>query len=103
MPFLCINRLTVTGSGKDLKRWEAGGDWIQAAGGKYSELLEHSARRQAWQFETAAPPLEYFKHLSTQWPRLIFIVEYDEQGRRVKGLAKMKAGKLEHYCVRYRV
>jgi len=95
----CNNRLTVVGPMTTLKAFDENVTLAAAFGARYADALELSATRLGWQFESDTPPLESLKRLSAQHPRLTFLLDYDRDGR--KGLAKAKAGQLEHHEVTY--
>ncbi len=93
----CANRLTVVGRTKEIARFKTKyePDYLGLA------LLENSRTRAAWQFETGEPPLSEIVQISTAWPTLVFILEYDREDRRIKGLVRAKAGEMQHHIVRY--
>lgn len=96
----CLNRLLVVGPVKDLKRFYRDEHWMAAAG-RHFELLEHSPKRHAWQFDTDAPPTPFLRSVSRQWPSLTFLLDYDCEDQRRKGLAKAKHGRIRHCRVTY--
>jgi hypothetical protein len=98
---MTTNRLTVVGPAGDLKQFGQKEEWTAESGARYTELLEHSADRHAWQFETDEPPLKFLKALSRRWRSLTFLLDYDWEDSRIKGLAKAKAGRLRNYSVIY--
>ncbi len=100
MDSYCQNRLTIVGPPKDLKRFYRDERWIPAAGARHLDLLEHSADRHAWHFDTDTPPLPFLRNISRQWP-LTFLLDYDCEDQRLKGLAKAKNGRVSHYRVTY--
>ncbi len=54
------------------------------------------------EFDTAwSPPLGAIRHLSGDWPELLFILEYEEPGDGYKGLAKASAGAMEDHHIRF--
>jgi hypothetical protein len=85
----------------DLKEFSRKEEWTAESGARYVELLEHSADRHSWQFETDEPPLKFLKALSRRWRSLTFLLDYDWEDKRLKGLARAKAGRLRNYCVIY--
>ena len=95
------NRLTVVGPASDLKQFDRKEQWTAESGSRYIELLEQSADRHAWQFETDEPPLRFLKAVSRRWRLLTFLLDYDWEDKRIKGLAKAKAGRLRNYSVIY--
>ena len=90
------NRLTVVGRGR---RAFQNGDWLSAMSGRHWELLELSPSRFVCQFETLKNPLPALQHLSRSYPRLVFLLGYETT--RCMGLARAKAGHLEHHEIRY--
>jgi hypothetical protein len=100
MAELCHNRLTVLGSKAQVQRFQKG-NWDRSLRVRHSELLESSPNRFACQFETECPPLESLRRLSRRWPRLVFVLNYEVKANRIMGLAKAKAGQLEHWKITY--
>jgi hypothetical protein len=72
-----------------------------AAAGRHFEFLEHSPKRHAWQFDTDTPPLPFLRSISRQWSSLTFVLDYDSEGQRLKGLVKARNGRLRHFRVSY--
>jgi hypothetical protein len=97
----CNNRLTMVGLAHDLKPFDKKGRWPCKLKAQHIDVLEFSATRHAWQFETLKPPLESLKRLSIRWPKLTFLLDHDQPDVRVKGLTKARAGRLENHQVRY--
>ena len=96
----CNNRLTVIGAQRQVQSFQKS-TWATALGVKHGELLENSMGRFACQFETDDPPLESLKGLSRRWPTLTLLLDYEVQAKRLKGLAKAKAGTLMDHRVTY--
>jgi len=96
----CRNRLTVVGSSTDLQKFHRDDHWMTHSGGRHFELLEYSASRHSWQFDSDAPPLEVIRELSRKSP-ITFLLEYDWEDQRLKGLAKARNGRLRHFRLRY--
>jgi hypothetical protein len=97
----CNNRLTVVGPVTELKAFDKNVSLELELGARHPEVLELSARRLAWQFESDSPPLEPMKRLSARHPLLTFLLDYDQEDQRIKGLAKAKGGRLAHRQVSY--
>ena len=95
------NRLTIVGPARDLIRFFRDERWMQAGGVRHIDLLEHSPNRHAWQFDTDAPPLPFLRSISRQWTSLTFLLDYDCEDQRLKGLVKARNGTLRHYRVGY--
>ena len=98
---MTTNRVTVVGPAGDLKQFGRKEEWTAESGVRHVELLEHSTDRLAWQFETDEPPLKFLKTLSRRWRSLTFLLDYDWENSRIKGLAKAKAGRLKNHSVTY--
>ena len=98
---MTINRLTVVGPASDLKQFDRKEEWTAESGARYVELLENSADRHAWQFESDEPPLRFLKAVSRRWRLLTFLLDYDWEDKRIKGLAKAKSERLKNHCVIY--
>ena len=98
---MTTNRLTVVGPASDLKQFDRNVEWTAELGARHIELLENSADRHSWQFETDEPPLKFLKTLSRRWRSLTFLLDYDWEDKRIKGLAKAKSERLKNHCVIY--
>ena len=92
------NRLTVVGGPVAVRAFEDS-DWLTVVKGRHADVLECAPARFACQFETSKSPLSALQKLSRQHPRLVLLLDY-EVGR-TKGLAKAKAGELEHCEIGY--
>jgi len=98
---MTTNRLTVVGPTSDLKQFDRNVEWTADLGARHVELLENSADRHSWQFESDEPPLKFLKTLSRRWPLLTFLLDYEWEEKRIKGLAKAKAGRPRNWSVIY--
>ena len=98
---MTTNRLTIVGPASDVKQFDRNVEWTAEFGARHVELLENSTERHSWQFETDEPPLKFLKTLSRLWRSLTFLLEYDWEESRIKGLAKAKTGRLSNYPVTY--
>jgi hypothetical protein len=97
----CTNRLTVVGPATELSAFDENISLEAELGARHADILENSASRLAWQFETDTPPLEPMKRLSSRHPLLTLLLDYDQQDARIKGLAKARKGRLSHHQVSY--
>jgi hypothetical protein len=97
---MCNNRLTVLGSKAQVQQFQKS-HWDRHLGARHCELLENSNRRVACRFETKALPLQSLRRLSRRWPGLTLLIDYEVEESRIKGLAKAKAGQLEHCEISY--
>ncbi len=97
----CENRLTVVGEVRQLKAFYQNEHGMAESGGRHFELMEHSPKRHVWQFGADAPPLGFLRNESRKWPLLVFLLDYDCEDDRVKGLVKATDGRLRHHRVSY--
>ena len=98
---LCHNRLTVIGSRSAITRFADDLAWKKQVGARHWQWLEHDPGRYVGQFMTNAIPIPAFVVLSKTWPTLTFLLDYEDEEERIKGLAKVKKGELEHCQIRY--
>jgi len=75
--------------------------WITILGVCHVEWLELSAERHACQFDTERPPVAQLRKVSRLWARLTLLLDYEEEWHRIKGVAKAKAGQIEHCEISY--
>jgi len=94
------NCLTIIGNRQQVRFFQ-GRDWNRRLAARFIELIENSPRRFSVVFMTEAPPLKSLTKLSVRWPSLVLLLDYEVQTERVKGLAKAKAGQLQHYKIDY--
>jgi hypothetical protein len=97
---MCHNRLLLIGPARELKRFDRSA-WKTKARARYIDILECSATRLAFQFETTKAPTQYIKAASLNWPKLIFLLDYEIEEWCIKGLAKARRGELESCIVNY--
>ncbi len=96
----CSNRLTVLGTKGQLQRFLES-HWERHLHARHSELVENSPRRFVGVFETDAPPIAALRTLSRRWPGLIALLEHETQSERVKGLARIENGQIQHCQISY--
>ena len=75
--------------------------WIKTLGACHIDWLELSAERHVCQFETELPPVRGLPKVSRRWARITWLLDYADEGNRIKGLAKAKAGQVEHCDISY--
>ena len=97
---MCHNRLLLVGPARELKRFERS-DWESQARARYLDVLECSATRLSFQFETTTVPTRYLTNASRNWPKLTFLIDYEIEELGLKGLAKAHRGALETCAVHY--
>lgn len=100
MPERWINQLTVFAPQKELKKLLQS-HWERRLHGRFWELRENMRTRVGWQFETESSPIPSVEALSQRWPKLVLVLHCENETKRMMGLAKAKAGKLEQFQVRY--
>jgi hypothetical protein len=101
----CECRLTVIGSKRDVQKFQASA-WEKSLRACYADPLELSPCRFACQFETVAPNCEVphwprLCRLSRSHPGLVLLLDFEAFPARIKGLAKARAGALEHCEIGY--
>jgi hypothetical protein len=94
------SRLTVIGPGTEVARFQKS-NWDGHLRAQHCDLLENSPKRFACQYQTGCSPLEPLRRLSRRWPRLILLLHYEAESDRSMGLAKARAGQLEHWETHY--
>ena len=96
----CECRLTVIGTKRDVRRFQASA-WEKILRARYYDPLQLSPCRFAGQFETPAHDLKRLQRLSRSHPGLVLLLDFELFPARIKGLAKAKAGELEHCEISY--
>ena len=97
----CECRLTVIGPKRDVQRFQISA-WEKRLQARYLDLVLFSAHRFVCQFETDSRDgrdLKRLQRLSRSHPGLVLLLDYERP--RLKGLAKAKAGELEHCEIGY--
>jgi hypothetical protein len=97
---LIHNWLTVLGSKRQLTLFLAS-KWKQQLRLEYDDWVENSPGRYVCQFEKKECALRALKRLSRRWPRLIFLLAWENEQSRTTGLGKAKSGHLEHCEISY--
>ena len=99
----CECRLTVIGSKRDVQRFQASA-WEKSLRLRYPDPLELSPCRFVCQFETDnqdGHDLKRLQRLSRSHPGLVLLLDFEAFPARIKGLAKARAGALEHCEIGY--
>jgi hypothetical protein len=99
----CECRLTVIGSQRDVQSFR-NSKWAKILHLRYPEPLEFSPCRFVCQFETVAGKAPHWPRLcrlSRSHPGLVLLLDYEVFPARIKGLAKARAGELEHCEIGY--
>ncbi len=100
MPERWINHLTVFAPQKELRTFLKR-HWKRSLGGRFWELRENMRTRVGWQFETPSSPIPSVQALSLRWPKLVLVLQWENETKRRMGLAKSKGGRLEEFEARY--
>ncbi len=61
----------------------------------------NSPRRFVCLVEADERPLQAVRRLSSRWFNLAFLLDYEVESERMKGLAKAQGGRLEHWETGY--
>ena len=96
----CECRLTVIGSRRDVQRFQISA-WEKSLRARYGDPLQWSPCRFVCQFETNSHDLKRLQRLSRSHPGLVLLLDFELAKPRIKGLAKAKAGALEHCEIGY--
>ena len=94
-------RLTLIGSKRTVASLAGSSGWKKTLGARHIDWLQLSPGRHVCQFETERPPVEPLRRVSRHWARLTLLLDYGEETSRTKGLAKAKAGRVEHCEIGY--
>jgi len=94
-------RMTLVGSKQVVAGFADVSGWDRTLGAAHIEWLQLSPGRHVCQFETKEPPVTQLQKLSRRWARLTFLLDYENERDRIKGLAKAKAGAVEHCEIGY--
>lgn len=71
-------------------------NWGCKWGACQTEPVEERPQSVVYRFATANdPPIEFIQHVSRQWPRLTFLLEYEEEGAGLLGQIKACNGEVE--------
>jgi hypothetical protein len=96
----CDNRLTVIGPVTQVRKFVKS-EWDITLGARHGEFLENSPGRYVCQFKTQGLPLAKLQRLSGQWLRLVLLLDYELQAKRIKGLAMARGNQLENHQIKY--
>ena len=101
MPERWINLITVFAPQKELRKFLLKSHWKRKLSGRFWELRENMRTRVGWQFETESSPILSVEALSWRWPKLVLVLQWENETKRRIGLVKARAGRLEQFTVRY--
>jgi hypothetical protein len=93
--------LALIGSERTVISCAESSGWKRTLGADHIDWLQLSPGRHVCQFETKEPPVTQLQKLSRRWPTLTFLLDYENERNRIKGLAKAKAGEVEHCEIGY--
>ncbi len=91
----CSNRLTVLGSKRQVQQFVKR-NWERRLHARHGELMENSPRRFVCLFETDEPPLEPLRALSGRIRQGTFLLDYEIESERSKGLVRIRKGQIQH-------
>ncbi|MCX6924349.1 MAG: hypothetical protein NT154_14210 [Verrucomicrobia bacterium] len=94
MPEYWTCRLLVVGPVNKVRAF-VHSSWDKSLGAKHCEILECSPCRHSWQFELERSPLDALGHISSRFPGLVLFLEYEAEKARVKGLARVRNGRVD--------
>ena len=100
MDEICINRLVVLGKKTTVTEFLRS-EWDRLLRARFLEPHEMMLTRFSCGFQTCEPPLKKLEKLSTQWRSLIFLLDFEWENKRIKGIAKAVRGELEVHEVSY--
>lgn len=75
--------------------------WQKAIAAKHVELFEFCDGRRVWWYQTSRLLPTRLHRLSTRWPTLTLIFEYDDRSHRAKGLINAVGGVIDHCRISY--
>ena len=100
MEYIC-NRLMVVGP-KPLVKTFSRSNWEKILGAAHCQLAENSPGRSITEFNTEeAPILEPLRKLSLRWTKLVFLLDWEWENKRLKGFVNAKDGIVESYRLEY--
>jgi hypothetical protein len=92
--------MSADGDWHEVQRFRASA-WEKVLRARYYDPLELSPCRFVCQFEIGTPDLLRLRRLSKSQPGLVLLLDFESFPGRIKGLAKAKAGELEHCEISY--
>ncbi len=95
------NFLTTIGPRATVARFYQDDTWEKTLGALHVEGLELCPTRHRCEFKTTGRILTSLQKLSRLWPRLVFLLDYEWEPGRIKGLAKVRAGQIESCEINY--
>jgi hypothetical protein len=95
------NWLTIVGPKATFERFDKDDAWEKVLRARHVEWLELSPTRHRCEFKTKGRILVELEKLSRLWPRVVFLLDYEWEPKRIKGLVKAKAGDLESCEINY--
>ena len=100
MEYIC-NRLMVIGSRPLVAKFRRS-YWHKVLGAKHCQLMEGSPGRYVSEFNTEdAPIIEPLRRVSRRWPKLVLLLDWEWEDKRLKGFVNAKAGMLQSHQTEY--
>jgi hypothetical protein len=76
--------------------------WDKILEAKHCQLAENLPGRYINEFNSEeAPIIDPLRKLSRRWSKLIFLLDWEWEDKRLKGFVNVKAGILESYQMEY--
>jgi hypothetical protein len=94
-------RLTVLDSKRKVALFAKNPGWKKTMNARHLDWLQLSPGRYVCLFDTELQPVERLRKLSRRWAQLTLLLDYEDEKNRIKGLAKAKAGQVEHCEIAY--
>ena len=91
----------VLSAGYDVAGWDWERiNWGCKWGANEPSLTDEWEGHLAYSFETAwVPPIPFLEKLAPQWPKLTFLLDYEEMSMEFKGITKVAGHSVEDHCI----
>jgi len=77
-------------------------NWGCRCGAYYGELIDDNGCELFYHFDTAwAPPIAFLNSVGKLWPKLMFLLEYEEPGMGFKGICKAHGDLHEDHYIQF--
>ena len=92
-------QLSIIGPARALRRFDARAAWPRAM--RHPVLWRCSPDRHEWEFGSDRPCVGWLTKVSRFHPELVFLLQYDDERRRIRGLIRAGSGMTEHLHLIY--
>ena len=92
----CKCRLTIVGSPHRVRTMTDSSGWVRTLKARHVVWMELSVGRYVAEFDTDEPRLQSLRKLSDRHAGVLLLLDYEHEGRRIRGLAKATANQVEH-------